>query len=391
MRLVRRHEPEVIPEYSLTGDLLSFLHCGLQYRYHNGSSLPPSRPVQLWFGEFVHGVMEAAYRLWANGAPSFPWPCTPAPYRGSLPAGQPDHDIGTIGHVVEETLRAQGKSSRNEVARASAYRRADAAVNQIGPHLFPLVSAAEEKVIGTRPLPARRGATPVRVRGDRYELHGVIDVLTNVTLEAASDGNVVGDAIRQACPRLRGRFEVIVDYKGSRRPPTTDDYWCQGEWQIQTYAWLRERQPGSLRVAAGVLLYMNELAPSEDDLGKLRAELRGAGTNVVPARGSRDDYLLNTWRPGDAPPDLSLGFRMRRAIRVIPVTRESQSVATRQFDGVVLDIEGCVAAEIAAGTVMAHWAPGGDAETCAACDFRHFCRDPYPHGKRQRIESPMAP
>ena len=182
MELALKRDPEIIPEYSLTGDLLSFLRCALQYRYHNGSSLPPSRPVQLWFGEFIHGVMERAYRVWRDEAPAFPWPLTRVAYRGQLPDDQPIHDIGSIGHIVEETLRAQGKNSRNEAARESAYRRAELAVNEIGPHLFPLVQAAEERVIGTRSLKGPTSGSSFTPRAGRYELHGIIDVLTDVQL-----------------------------------------------------------------------------------------------------------------------------------------------------------------------------------------------------------------
>src|SRR5438034_8115711 len=97
MSLVPKRENTVVPKYSLTGDLLSFLRCGLQYRYHNGSSLPPSRPVQLWFGEFIHGVMESAFRIWSTSTPAFAWPCNPTIPHQQPPAGRLAHDIGTIG------------------------------------------------------------------------------------------------------------------------------------------------------------------------------------------------------------------------------------------------------------------------------------------------------
>ena len=75
MQLSRARSPYTIPSYSLTGDLLAYLNCGLQYRYQNRGSLPPSTPVQLWFGEFIHAVMEEAYLRWDRAvAPrTFPW------------------------------------------------------------------------------------------------------------------------------------------------------------------------------------------------------------------------------------------------------------------------------------------------------------------------------
>ncbi len=393
MALEKKSEPHIVPSYSLTGDLLSFLRCELQYRYHNGSALPPSRPVQLWYGEFIHGVMEAAYRIWSSSPTlTFPWPCNPTPYGSDPPPGRALHDIGTIGDMVEETLRSQGKISRSSVARNSAYNRANVAVNEIAPHLFPLVASAEERVIGTRDVPSPTGSAASGLRASRYELHGVIDVLTDVQLNSVMPGNVIRDAIVAACPQLPPHFEVVVDYKGARRPATDHGYWTQAEWQVQTYAWLRMRQPNALPVAAGVLLYINELAPVSDDIKDLQRESRRALTDVIPPSGSQDAYLLSLWQAGQSIPNFSLGFRLQRTIRVIPVTQLSQTNATNNFDRVVSQIEQCVATEASMGTISGHWAPGGDEDTCKACDFRHFCPNPAPRSNRPHaITAPPAP
>ena len=89
---------------------------------------------------------------------------------------------------------------------------------------------------------------------------------------------------------------------------------------MQTYAWLRTRQPNSLPVAAGVLLYINELAPVRGDLVELKDAMASGSADVVPAGGSLDAYQLSAWRPGNAIPQFSLAFRLARAIRVIPVS-----------------------------------------------------------------------
>jgi hypothetical protein len=390
MALTRKSDKEIVPQYSLTGDLLSFLRCGLQYRYHNGSSLPPSRPVQLWFGELIHGIMESAFRIWSASAPAFPWPYNPTVPHQQPPPGRLAHDVGTIGDTVEATLRAQGKNPRSYDVRDNAYVRADRAVNELGPHLFPLISSAEEKVIGTRPIPPSPPGQPPP-RSALYELHGIIDVLTNVQLGVAATTNVVGQAIQSACPGLAGNYEVIVDYKGSRRPAMNHSYWQQHDWQVQTYAWLRTRQPNSLPVAAGVLLYVNELAPVREDLVEMKGAMASGNADVVPIGGSADAYQLSTWRPGNAIPQFSLAFRLARAIRVVPVNALSQTAAATQFDNVVSDIEQCVVDEAVAGTIMQHWQPCGDAETCAACDFRHFCPSPHPHDGTHVIIAPNAP
>ena len=393
MVLQRRQENETIPQYSLTGDLLSFLRCGLQYRYHNGSALPPSRPVQLWFGEFIHGIMEGAFRIWRDTSvrPAFPWPMTVTPYRDTPPTDRVLHDIGVIGEIVESSLRAQGKNPRSSVVRNSAYQRAKRAVNELGPDLFPLIAAAEERVIGTRKIPATLGA---QSRAKQYELHGIIDVLTDLEFNGASDANIFKQVIQESNPEISGRFEVIVDYKGSRRPATNHPFWSQGEWQIQTYAWLRTKQPRSLPVVAGILIYINELAPTAEDMKKLKAEVVHSSTDIVPPNGSRDYYELNAWASGASIPNFSFDYRFARAVRVIPIDQGSQNAATEQFDDVVQRIEHCVDKEAVHGRIMDYWQACGDEDTCAACDFRHFCPNPAPRSSTsipRVLTAPTAP
>jgi hypothetical protein len=146
---------------------------------------------------------------------------------------------------------------------------------------------------------------------------------------AAAEKNVICDSVRRAVPNLPSGAEIIVDYKGSRRPPTAwppsvSDYWAQGDWQLQMYAWLRSQQPGAAPVIAGVLLYINELALSLHDIGPLQREVAVTQTDICPEPGSQDDYLLRTWRSGAAVPEFSAAFRMARVTRVVPITRPSR-------------------------------------------------------------------
>ena len=114
MQLPSRDLPFEVPKYSLTGDVLSFQRCGLQYRYYNRSSLPPSRPVQLWTGEFVHGMLEEMYLYWEQNQNPFPWPCNQTPWpETTRPTNRLDYDLGVLGDQVETRLRASGKTPRN--------------------------------------------------------------------------------------------------------------------------------------------------------------------------------------------------------------------------------------------------------------------------------------
>ena len=157
---------------------------------------------------------------------------SPRPFRGHVHNGSGEsnnpnweqHDIGSFANSVEEALRRQGKQARSADARDSAYQRVEVAVNELGPHLFPLIAAAERRVVGTRPVPT--GNIPLRC--DNYEVHGIVDVLTHMTLTQGADNNLIREHVHRVCPGLSGIFEVIVDYKGTRRPLTNEPYLGSG-------------------------------------------------------------------------------------------------------------------------------------------------------------------
>lgn len=379
MELGVKPPEHIVPSYSLTGDLLAYMRCRLQYRYHNRSALPPSRPVQLWFGAFLHGTLEMAYRYWRKGQeergepPSFPWPCQKKEWFGSEPNWK-DHDIGKIANAIEDSLRQRGIQARSTSARNSAYKRAEIAVNELGPHLFPLIEAAERKVIGTRPVAP--GET--KLRCNNYEVHGVIDVLTHVTLSKARDNNLIRQFVQQACPGLRGTYEVIVDYKGTRRPIAVNKKNSdQDNWQIQTYAWLRKRQPDSLPVAVGILIYFNELLPGNLEMKTLKEEISSRTTDIIPAPSSNDAQIIRLWQPGMDTEQLSLDYRLRRAIRIVPISEQSINSALQKFDSVVRQTEKDIVNETEGWNILKAWSPTcKDPATCAACDFRHFCPEP---------------
>lgn len=398
MALSVRPEPYMIPAYSLTGDLLAYLNCGLQYRYQNRGALPPSKPVQLWFGQFIHGVMEEAYRTWRSGATPLPWS---------------DTDIQPITDAIIARLAARGLHYQRQELLEVALERARVSINTWGAYLFPLIAEAEVRLKGIRRMPP--GTVTIR-RSNYYEVEGVVDVLTSFELSAVTGPNPIVSAVLSAiAPQT---YEVIVDYKGMRRPRvTTDDEWIHQEWQILTYAWLREQQPESNPVKSGVLIYIDELVPSETDMDELYEEVLGTSTpqtDVAPT-GSDLQALqnwphtkvnwhqplrawrqqMNVWRQevsawrqtGRAqgqprppmpqmpqmPQPLSMEFRLRRSLRVIPIQRNDVDESLARFDGVVSEIEGCVAQESAGQVLTTTWPTNPRDKTCVVCDFKTFC------------------
>lgn len=376
MELSVRKPPYVIPSYSLTGDLLSFLRCGLQYRYGTLGQLPATRPAQLWFGQFIHGVLEETFRRYRRQRD--------ATGEGVVPAGA---ELDDILDLVQRRLAARGLRPRNANLEAVGRKRAVVSVAELGPELFPVISEAEIPLGGTRRLPLARWPKSLpRRESDRYEMAGVVDVITEIPLDGPTlaDNRIIRSIVGVLPKTVPSQFEVIVDYKGMRRPPAKPlngqpNYWSIYEWQLQTYARLRlvqhRAQDSPRPVVAGALVFLNELYQTWADIEALRTEIRDGRTDVAPEKGSDDDRLLQSRRSKlDPPPVLSFAFRLARALRVIPVSATSQGLAAAHFDQVVFDIEVARARERQSPHILTEWRPNAsDQATCAACDWRTIC------------------
>ncbi len=361
--LPTRQPTFTVPKYSITGDIISFKRCGLQYRYLNYSALPPSRPIQMWFGEFIHSVLELAVRNFQEGhLGNLPWPA--------------DTIVSEICDPVSARLAAEGKTPRSRAAEENARNRAIVAINKLGPLLFPLVDATEVNVSGTRHMPQQS-----QFRAKYFEVTGRIDVVSSLRLaDESTAGNPIAKLIHASLPSVVSAdpFEILVDYKGTRRPPTDSEEAELYERQLQTYAWLRTQQPESLPVRAGMVVFINELLPSQADMVKLSEDIAHNRTEVLPGSNSTDQRIVLGSRRGESPYGLSWEFRLARALKVVPVERSHQDEALSAFDDVVGEIESSVHKEVEAGSIQQSWQARPADETCIACDFQTVCREsPY--------------
>lgn len=390
MQLQSRSKPYIIPEYSLTGDLLSFLTCNLQYRYQNKGALPPSMPIQLWFGEFIHGVMEEAYLKWESEKLKFPWDW--------------ETEIRPIEEMIDQRLRANGLyppskqycSKHLKEEDIGRYRlednpyhkiasaRAAVAINTWGPDLFPLINSEELLIKGIRDMP---NYNKNHSRSNHYSVNGVIDVLmslnTNDYNKESLDSfqNKIIQYLKKdeefnriLKSKNTDECEIIIDYKGMKRPAVDSSNYRHHQWQILTYSWLRRNQKDAKPLPAGIILYLNELVPSVEDLNAIREDIQNNKSDVKIS--NEDKEALFRWNGNpNYYPTLSEKFRIDRCIRIINIEEYKEKDALKEFDKVVDSIESSMIKEKEGSKISDAWiGKAEDKRTCDACDFKAICQ-----------------
>lgn len=393
MTLSTRSEPFIIPEYSLTGDMLSYLSCPLHYRYQNRGNLPSSDPLTLYFGEFIHAFMEEAYHRWSENKKEFPWNWI--------------DDIRDIELLIDKRLKTRGVNppanmfcphdeqypktglcpDNNHPHQLIASQRTELMMNLWGTHLFPLIDDAEVKLKGIRKIPNYQENVN---RSEYYGIKGVVDVISSFKLQEVSEKNLIFKILeddpayqKKIHETSSDEFEIIIDYKGMKRPALSSDKWEHHEWQVQTYSWLRDRQKKSKPVLAGILYYINELYPSETGLQELQMDIENKDTDVAP---SGDDYQkLMNWKPGEEIPEFSEEFRLRRSIRIIITQEDSIRSSLKNFDNTVEEIENCIRLEKDGKMLQDIWEGTPEKQKCKACDFNLYCKNAHPEAPKIEI------
>lgn len=327
MRVGPRRAPVVLNSYSLTGDLLNFDRCPLQYRLFTRTGIRQSHPVQQWYGNFLHLGMRTAYDAWRSDHDL-------TRFRWEDPLAGP---YGDLVEMVTSRLRADGLF-RPSTMGIQAEQRLLRAIRVLGPLIFPLIKEAEVQLSAVRQAEAANGADQVA-----YQITGVVDVLAATKFTTDTDNPLVANIMG----RLVGldgtgeELEVILDYKGIARDAVKDAVEMAGR-QILTYAWLRNRRQQKEVVAAGAVVFVNDLLPS------------GADPNVDPT------------------PD-ELRALLNRVIEPIAVKGGLPEQAAKFFDERVERIEASQALERTGAALETIWPPKPDKKTCVACDARYHC------------------
>ncbi|WP_432645523.1 PD-(D/E)XK nuclease family protein [Methanobrevibacter sp.] len=400
MKLPSRSKSYMIPEYSVTGDLLSYLTCNLQYRYQNKGTLPPSKPVQRWFGEFIHGVIEEAYIQWKQYGTKFPWDWKKdirpiedlidlrLQIRGLYPF---DEDLFfSIHNQTDKELTIDDLNEHDHKKLASA--RAEKAINIWGKDLFPLIDSSEHLIKGIRNMP---NYDKNRSRSNYYGINGVVDVSSSVKINKTLEQSTLDNYNNKILEYLKkdenfqkrlakfdsnDEYEIIIDYKGMKRPPEkvtnpkVENKWETHKQQILTYSWLRSEQKSSKPIIAGIIFYLNELVPSKEDLVLIKEELN-SGLTDVGYEYDEDIELINNWQEDDKAPELSDSFKIDRSIRIINVDESEREKALSKFDNVVFNIEESLIKEMNGCKIQDAWKGDSDERTCSACDFKTFCKN----------------
>ncbi|MCY3410426.1 MAG: PD-(D/E)XK nuclease family protein [Candidatus Heimdallarchaeota archaeon] len=362
-----KKQKSALPTYSLVGDLIGFVRCGLQYRMHRRAGWKSAYDGQLWYGMFIHRILSVAYSRFedysADQIERLDWKDHIRPIEFSVfnqltnEGFTPPFDI-FCPHNESETERG-ACSDINHPHKKRASWRAEAAIKILGPLLFPHIDELEFKLSSMR---------RIDIPGldlEYYFLKGITDVILNFQ-----------DIHHKYRTLIQAEGTTIIDYKGASYPDDESDIEEAHYWQIIEYGWLYKQKTGILP-KFGILVYLNDLYPFSIELETMRDELL-KGNSIRGLEQMTDDdrqkimhYMSNKNDPNDVP-ELSEQFRLARSIKVIPIESRMVDKILSHFDKIVSRIEHNVKKE-REQSIFDTWPTRPVKKHCQYCDIRYIC------------------
>ena len=385
-----RPRPYLLPRLRVAGDLLRFESCPLRYRLHGVAGWPEAdaEAAPRLAGTLVHAALDHAGTA-----------CRP---RNAGGEGLPIDDdaasraLASARRLVDALSPRAGRSDALHASLDAAAAIARRTILDLGPYLFPHLTATEQRLAATRlHLDASIGEDGDRRRlrnVERFEVSGVLDAAASGLLPDPDGGpfeSLIHGALNRPIERPVG---AVIDYKLARRPrhaeqgrskPDTGAVSLEAHaFQVAAYACIRDRFAVN-DVLVGVVIYLYDLFPELD-----------------PRAGNADapDVAVGEGRPVDGV-DLpshdarSISARLHRASAVVVIDEAAVSEATARIDHIGAAIEACAEREAASLPPRLAW-PTRRSEICGECDVRPMCpewqdaegdgaRSQYPQGYGQ--------
>ncbi len=352
MQLSTRRLDDTSISFNLYKDLAAFARCGLKqhdtlYSQSSQSCLSGTLLDFAWREAIHHYFIEQP-----NG------PSKPPPWSHTTTKTIIRHSERRM--VMESILPPHAKPTLTDSDEAITI------INEFGSSFFPLLDQAGVLIKGARLIPTYKFPSAWRTLAANWcEISACADIITHtqfsdLDLEPVSKldykKNALRQLIRAALPRkLPSQFEIIVVYKGGRRPliesSETEECdlnsdWNIDEWCIHTLAHLRSHQDLTPPVIAGMVIYLNELCPAFDALAAFVSEMEQHTTDIVPPQGSYVEKGLLGWnkmpldiRSRANQPQLPFDFRLKRAVRFFDITSLTMKKALKTVDDVVIQLK----------------------------------------------------
>jgi hypothetical protein len=367
----------------VVGDLLRFEDCPLRYRVHGigrWAEVDAADAPRL-SGTLVHGALNNAGTA-----------CRPVSAGGEgLPANESvaTRAIAVARRLVDAISPREKRSATLQYALDGAEAIARRTILDLGPHVFPFLTATEQRHAATRRhIVDHHGEVGrhKRLRNvERFEVSGVLDAFVG-DIVPKPDGTWLQALIFGAMTHpTDAPTTAMIDYKLARRPTAVagaasgelapERSLGAHEFQVAAYASIRDRfVPG--RACVGIVIYLSDLFPE----GNLH------GDAALKSRPEEADGASTTASGASSTGRHVIGARLQHATSVVELDAKAIAQATARIDRIGAEIETCAEREAASVPWRRAW-PARRSALCGTCDVRPIC----PQWQDDRAASPAMP